>query len=160
MNSGALVVVEIVLSLESVVVVSSIILSIVVSDVLIVPKSSGTKMVLMSVIPEVSIPKMLRLSKFSVLKLLSFVSIVLVVAKSSVELKVPVLPNSSIELKVPGELKVPVFSLTRVVPSGPVVSINEDVPVIVKLLVSSTDFTGPVPVLILLLNVPFSWQRQ
>ena len=158
-------VVEIVLSLESVVVISSRILSIVVSDVLNVPKSSGTNMVFESVIPEVSIPKILILSKFSVLKL-SLVLVVSVLPKSSEELKVARVPKSSIELRVPGELNVPVFSLTRVVPSGPVVSISEDVPVIVKLLVSSTDFTFSVPVepvrpvSILLLIVPFSWQTQ
>ena len=158
-------VVEIVLSLESVVVISSRILSIVVSDVLNVPKSSGTNMVFESVIPEVSIPKILILSKFSVLKL-SLVLVVSVLPKSSEELKVARVPKSSIELRVPGELNVPVFSLTRVVPSGPVVSISEDVPVIVKLLVSSTDFTFSVPVKpvrpvsILLLIVPFSWQTQ
>ena len=124
---GALVVVGI--SLKSVVVP----ITSKVSDLSVIPsKSSVTKMVLVSVVPakmsgtnKVSGILLSSKSKSVVFKLVPVVSIP----------KILILSNVSVLGVSP---KAPVLPLTRVVPSGPVVSIRLDVPVIVKPLVSSS----------------------
>ena len=122
---GALVVVGI--SLKSVVVP----ITSKVSDLSVIPsKSSVTKMVLVSVVPAKmsgtnKVSGILLSSKSVVFKLVPVVSIP----------KILILSNVSVLGVSP---KAPVLPLTRVVPSGPVVSIRLDVPVIVKPLVSSS----------------------
>mgnify|MGYP007025445955 CR=1 FL=1 len=126
---GALVVVGI--SLKSVVVP----ITSKVSDLSVIPpKSSVTKMVLVSVVPA----KMSGTNKVSGI-LLSSKSKVLVVLKLVPVVSIPkifILSNVFVVSDVFSP-KAPVLPLTRVVPSGPVVSIRLEVPVIVKPLVSS-----------------------
>ena len=127
---GALVVVGI--SLKSVVVP----ITSKVSDLSVIPsKSSVTKMVLVSVVPakmsgtnKVSGILLSSKSKSVVFKLVPVVSIP----------KILILSNVSVVSDLGVSPKAPVLPLTRVVPSGPVVSIRLDVPVIVKPLVSSS----------------------
>ena len=129
-------------SLKSVVVVTSGTSVSKVSDLSVIPKSSVTKMVLVSVVPS----KMSGTNKVSGT----------VVFKSIPVVSIPKILILSKLLVCSFSPKAPVLPLTRVVPSGPVVSIRLEVPVIVKLLVSSKSGMVLVMILSSVVMKPFS----